>query len=410
MNKNNITRWLMNYKVFVSLLLVMTFLVGYTVWENRPNTMRTPRYIVNEDYTDVVGSYDFSLEQEELMFSLGTEMKELLFRLDEAYCLESNDVDFCINGYELFEVKDGIKVENLRNNFTTDKFMMVNVTIKNNRSSKIIPEYWGNAENNLFHTIRPLSGEAIKINQNLADESTTNSRKQEIEPKSELSGNFVYPLSQTSFNQLYFEGSFMMTGPDIRDEKQFDSHNLFSKYTKIEMPVVPSVLDKYLTSVENLTVHMVGHGDGYTSLVDRIELDLMLEDDRELIELELHKIENGVATHKPSYFDKRNRRSYDSQTQYTAIEVTLTNKTDQTIDSSTLDISLQPRDSGFDTYSSTVGRHKILPNEKEKMTFVFDVFRGGYIYQNEEEELKIKVRTMNNTNLLETNFKMKEAR
>ena len=359
-----------NYKLFSIICSVSLVLAGFTLWINRPNSMRVPNFTNHVDYSLVEGSYNFDEFYQLLEDQKGIQVKDVHFKLSEDFWYEINGVSLCIVGYELFETdKEMSPPSNYRLN-KSKYFLVAKVDIKNDRDGAVDINEFDITYNEEYEHSRSLKEDDLSIPNNIGSLRYDNSLT--VEAHEEYSGYLAFALSPSNFRQLYFDGSTLIDFPHIVDKSKIDSRNLFSIQGNIELPIVSEVEEKHLQTVKNLPTSMQRGFNGFTTVTDQATPNATLINSEETLSVTVEKMELGYFEYRPEYIAKRrNKSAYERKTYYQSIRIQLTNLGTQSMNTSELKLSVDLKSNSY-PQSAYVITNGLNVSQGETIDLLFD--------------------------------------
>ncbi len=401
-------KWLVNYKFFNVLLCMALVVVGFTMWENRPNSMRTPNFTNTTNYSEVKGSYDFKDFYEIFNKEKNATVKSVHFKLENEYCYEMNEVALCVKGYELFETEKDVSLKSNYRISSAKHFLVAEIEIINSKDGPIEVSEFGYATGSDYSGTRSLRDTDIELPNNLGniryDEKLT------VNPHSSYEGQIVYPFNPTSFRQLYFDGGVVVDMPEIINKNKVDSRSLFTMREGIEFPVIDSLIERHIETVNNLPTSTLGRSNGFTKVTSKIEPNVNLVNAQETISVTLDRVESGYFEYRPEYIARRRyRSSYEGKQYYSALKITLTNTGTSSMNTGQLKASLDLKSNSYLASGYLINRASTIdPGESVDLIFDYherdaqsgqlklgEVYR--FVLSNESKEV-----------LLESEFKLEQ--
>ncbi|WP_159637476.1 hypothetical protein [Erysipelothrix anatis] len=343
---NAFKKWVINYKLFNILMVIALVLVGYTLWEERPNSMRTPFYTNTRNYNEVTGSYDFDEFYELLSQAKGASIKDVHFKLETPYCYDTNDVSLCVKGYELFQTDSSVNLTSVYKYNKASYFVILRMEVANNRDNPITVGEFRQSYGDVSDFTKPLSNEEFEIPNNIG--SFGRDMQFTVNPHETYDGYLFYPLTSEAFRQLYFDGSYWIEMPDILDTSKFDDRNLMGISRVIDLPVVEPVMASYLETVNNLPTDQTIRNTGFSKVSTHYEPQVTMTNTQETLAVTVETIEEGYTEYRPYYIHERKNRSYLlSKTNYQAVKVRMTNLGMPSINTQVLNASLDLTSSNY---------------------------------------------------------------
>ncbi|CAM3565422.1 hypothetical protein [Erysipelothrix anatis] len=343
---NAFKKWAINYKLFNILMVIAVVLIGYTLWEDRPNSMRTPFYTNTRNYNEVTGSYDFNEFYELLSQEKGASVKDVHFKLETPYCYEMNDVSLCVKGYELFQTESNVPLTSVYKYNKASHFVILRMEVANNRDNPITIGEFRQTYGSVSDFTKSLSNEEFEIPNNIG--SFGRDAPFNVNPHETYDGYLFYPLTSEAYRQLYFEGSYWIEMPDILDTSTFDDRNLMGISKMIELPMVEPVMAAYLETVNNLPIDQTTRNTSFSKVSTRYEPHVSMINAQETIAVTIDTIEEGYAEYRPYYIHERKNRSYLlGKTNYQVVKIRLTNLGMSSINTQVLNASLDLTSSNY---------------------------------------------------------------
>ena len=364
-------KWVTNYKLFNMLLVIALVLVGYTFWDERPNSMRTPFYKNTRDYNNVTGSYDFNAFYELLSQEKGASVKDVHFKLETPYCYDTNDVSLCIKGYELFQTEKHVPLTSVYKYNKASHFVIVRLEIANRRDNPISIDNFYQHYGDVSDFTRPLRNEEFEIPNNIGNFGRDDKLK--VDQHQTYEGYLLYPLTAEAYRQLYFEGSYWISMPDVVDTSKLDARNLMGLSEVIELPMVEPVMASHLETVTNLPTEQTKRTSSFSKVSTHYEPNVTITNSQETLAVEVQVIEEGYTEYRPYYISKRKNRSYlYGKTNYQTVKVRLTNLGMPSIDTQVLTASLDLASSNFKSTGYLVStRMQVEANGTADLIFEF---------------------------------------
>lgn len=401
-------KWVTNYKLFSILMSIALVIVGLTLWDNRPNSMRTPNYFNTKDYNLVEGSFDFEEFHSLMNSEVNSTVKDVHFKLEEGYCFESNDVSMCINGYELFETTADVSVKSSYRLKNAKYFMVANIEIRNDRKNAIEVSEFSPSYSLGSDYSRPVKDTDFEIPNNLGNIKYDSGLI--IKGNESYNGFVMYALSANAYRQLYFDGSLLVDMPQIYDNTKIDTQNIFTSYRVIDLPIAEKLMDSHIALTHNVPTELTRRANGFTTVTDQYKPGAVLKNSDETLQVTVDVVESGYFEYRQDYIaNKRDKSYYQGKHYYRTMKVTLENKGNATVNTKFLFASLEPKMSTNNSRSYMVNDGlNVEPGEKADLIFSIDVRDSASGALIPGEIYKFVLSSENKMVLLEADFKLEQ--